>query len=70
VVDHAFSVAKVAVLPSGYHKDNPASGRVLAKLGFRIVGEEMQESVGSGGPVDTWLLLLTRAEWLERQAAR
>jgi hypothetical protein len=26
--------------------------------------------VGSGGPVDTWLLLLTRAEWLERQAAR
>ena len=43
---------------------------VLAKLGFRVVGEEMQESVGSGGPVDTWLLVLTRAEWLARQAAR
>ena len=70
MVDHAFSVSNVTALPSGYHKDNPASGRVLAKLGFRIVGEEMQESVGSGRPVDTWLLVLTRAEWLARQAAR
>ncbi len=70
VVDHAFSVSNVTALPSGYHKDNPASGRVLAKLGFRIVGEEMQESVGSGGPVDTWLLLLTRDEWLDRRAVR
>jgi RimJ/RimL family protein N-acetyltransferase len=25
-------------LTSGYHADNPASGRVLAKLGFTIVG--------------------------------
>jgi RimJ/RimL family protein N-acetyltransferase len=70
VVDHAFAISKVAALPSGYHKDNPASGRVLSKLGFRIIGEEMQESVGAGGVVDTWLLVLTRAEWLARQAIR
>ena len=70
VVDHAFAISKIAALPSGYHKDNPASGRVLAKLGLRIVGEEMQESVGSGGAVDTWLLLLTRADWLAGRAAR
>ena len=69
VVDHAFTISKVQSLPSGYHKDNPASGRVLSKLGFRIVGEEMQESVGSGGTVDTWLLLLTRADWLAGRAA-
>jgi RimJ/RimL family protein N-acetyltransferase len=69
VVDHAFSISKVEALPSGYHKDNPASGRVLAKLGFRIVGEEMQESVGAGGVVDTWLLVLTRADWLARRTA-
>jgi RimJ/RimL family protein N-acetyltransferase len=43
---------------------------VLAKLGFRIVGEEMQESVGAGGVIDTWLLVLTRADWLAGRAAR
>jgi RimJ/RimL family protein N-acetyltransferase len=70
VVDHAFTVSKVAALPSGYHKDNPASGRVLAKLGFDIVGEEMQESVGTGGLVDTWLLVLLREKWLALQAKK
>ena len=39
---HAFTISKVQSLPSGYHKDNPASGRVLSKLGFRIVGKKMR----------------------------
>ncbi|MGC1459117.1 MAG: GNAT family N-acetyltransferase [Steroidobacteraceae bacterium] len=35
-------------LTSGYHADNPASGRVLAKLGFRHVGFSNRECLAEG----------------------
>jgi len=35
-------------LTSGYHADNPASGRVLAKLGFSIVGSSSRPCLAEG----------------------
>jgi RimJ/RimL family protein N-acetyltransferase len=35
-------------LTSGYHTDNPASGRVLAKLGFTIVGASRRPCLAEG----------------------
>lgn len=37
-------------LVSGYFADNPGSGNVLRKLGFRETGEEMRENVARGQP--------------------
>ncbi|HEV2364446.1 MAG TPA: GNAT family N-acetyltransferase [Caulobacteraceae bacterium] len=39
LVDFAFATASLARLSSGHAADNPASGRVLEKLGFRFAGE-------------------------------
>ena len=50
-------------LVSAYFLDNPASGRVLAKLGFREVGREMRDCVARGGQVPGALAVL---DWAER----
>lgn len=38
IVRHALEVTGYARLTSGYYADNPASGRVLGKLGFKTIG--------------------------------
>lgn len=43
---------------AGYAKDNPASGRVLAKLGFLPDGEDMVPSLGRGGDMPVWSVIL------------
>ncbi len=51
-----FACARLApeTLTSGHFADNPASGRVLEKLGFKPTGEIMQmHSAGRGETVDT-----------------
>ena len=40
-------------LTSGWHVDNPASGRVLAKLGFRRTGAVWHASLARGRDVET-----------------
>jgi RimJ/RimL family protein N-acetyltransferase len=35
-------------LTAGYHADNPASGRVLAKLGFTVVGTSNRPCLAAG----------------------
>jgi RimJ/RimL family protein N-acetyltransferase len=35
-------------LTSGYHADNPASGRVLAKVGFTVVGTSSRPCLAEG----------------------
>jgi RimJ/RimL family protein N-acetyltransferase len=35
-------------LTAGYHSDNPASGRVLAKLGFTVVGTSIRPCRAEG----------------------
>jgi RimJ/RimL family protein N-acetyltransferase len=43
-----FEVFGLIKLSSGYHADNPASGRVLAKLGFTIVGTSRRPCLAEG----------------------
>lgn len=45
----ALGIGRIA---ARYHRDNPASGRVLAKLGFRETGRARTFSVARGGEVD------------------
>jgi RimJ/RimL family protein N-acetyltransferase len=57
-------------LVAGHFLDNPASGRVLAKLGFRPVGTELRHSVGRGAEVPCKLFELDQAgEEVEPQTA-
>jgi RimJ/RimL family protein N-acetyltransferase len=46
-------------LTSGYHMDNPASGRVLAKLGFAIVGTSNRPCLAEGKDKSS-----VRVEWV------
>ena len=39
---------RYAKLTSGYHTDNPASGRVLAKLGFKLIGLSQRPCLAEG----------------------
>lgn len=63
VVAHAFEVAGLDTLTSGYRPDNPASGRVLHKLGFKPDGRKTAYSLGAGGEIDINVVKLTRNEW-------
>ena len=49
-------------LHARHHVDNPASGRVLAKLGFRPVGRGPRWSVAQGREVECELLALDLSE--------
>lgn len=42
---------------------NPASGRVLQKVGMLLVGETPSAAVKDGRPVDTRLYGISRAQW-------
>jgi RimJ/RimL family protein N-acetyltransferase len=48
IVRMALEVNGYAKLTSGYHTDNPASGRVLAKLGFQSVGHSNRPCLVEG----------------------
>lgn len=50
-----------ARLAAYHHADNPASGHVLRKLGFRETGRGLRFSMARGGEVDSVLLTLDLA---------
>ena len=54
---------------AGWFNDNPASGHVLAKLGARHNGSQMRECRARGVAVLCHDMLLTRADFLRKQAA-
>jgi RimJ/RimL family protein N-acetyltransferase len=54
---------------AGWFFDNPASGHVLAKLGARHNGSRMRECRARGRQVLCHDMLLTRADFLRKQAA-
>ncbi len=68
VLTHAFCIARVDVIETDYQIDNPASGRVLAKLAFREVGRRERFSLGAGRDVRTMKVQLTCDEWLDARA--
>lgn len=44
----ALDVTAYARLTSGYYADNPASGRVLTKLGFKLIGYSSRPCLAEG----------------------
>lgn len=57
-IDLARSLGHDGPLVAAYAQDNPASGRVLQKLGFVDIGPGTFESLGRGGTVITWRMRL------------
>jgi len=53
VIDMARHALPFRRVTSGWFADNPASGRVLAKLGFRRTGRRLIPSLSRGGPVES-----------------
>ena len=69
LVTYAFTVLDVDQLHAGWFYDNPASGHVLAKLGARHNGSAMRECRARGMALLCHDMLLTRADFLRKQAA-
>jgi RimJ/RimL family protein N-acetyltransferase len=63
VAGHAFDVAGHETLISYYHNDNPASGRVLTKIGFEVNGSGTHFSLAHNCEVPITAMRLTRDIW-------
>lgn len=68
-VEHAFTVHNLPLLVACYHDDNPASGRILRKLGFEVVGACRSFSKARGMEVPVTNLRLPRLAWENKKAA-
>jgi 8-oxo-dGTP diphosphatase len=68
LVRHAFDMGAQSV-HAGFFADNPASGNVLVKLGARHNGSKLRFSRARGADVLCHDMLLTRADFLRKQAA-
>ncbi len=69
VLGFAFRNLRAARVEAGWFHDNPASGRVLAKLGFRPDGAGQRECAARGHAVLCNLVIMSRADYVQRQAA-
>jgi [ribosomal protein S5]-alanine N-acetyltransferase len=69
MVRFAFEELGLESVHAGWFHDNPASGHVLAKLGARHNGSQMRECRARGASVLCHDMLLTRADFLRKQAA-
>jgi RimJ/RimL family protein N-acetyltransferase len=69
VVHFAFEDLDEPSVLAGWFHDNPASGHVLAKLGARHNGSKMRDCRARGVKVLCHEMLLTRADFLRKQAA-
>ena len=69
LVTFAFVELDRETVHAGWFHDNPASGHVLAKLGARHDGSRMRECRARGIKVLCHEMLLTRADFLRKQAA-
>jgi RimJ/RimL family protein N-acetyltransferase len=67
MVDHAFTVSGLQKLSSCFFNDNPASGKVLARAGFEVVGPCTHFSKAQNKDVPVTLMKLTRERWLVLQ---
>ncbi|MBW8709138.1 MAG: GNAT family N-acetyltransferase [Alphaproteobacteria bacterium] len=69
LVLYAFEALGLETVHAGWFYDNPASGHVLAKLGARHNGSHMRDCRARGMAVLCHDMLLTRADFLRKQAA-
>jgi len=70
LVAYAFEALDLDTVHAGWFYDNPASGNVLAKLGARHNGSQMRDCRARGITVLCHDMLLTRADFLRKQAAQ
>ena len=71
VASFAFERLQAKTLLAGHYTDNPASGRVLEKTGFRKTGEiRKQFSVGRGGEADSARVRLDKADFIAPEAVQ
>ena len=68
VLDFAFRNLRAPLVEAGWFHDNPASGRVLSKLGFVFAGAEKRECAARGTRVLCNLVAMRRADF-QRSAA-
>lgn len=66
-VTFAFKDLNAEALNAGWFHDNPASGRVLAKLGFQPAGEAELLCVSRGCTVNCHRVALDRATYMTRK---
>jgi len=69
VMRFAFGDLGAMMLTAGWFLDNPASGRVLEKLGFVASGTMQRHCVSRGAEVTSNRMLLTRDEFARKKAA-
>jgi ribosomal-protein-alanine N-acetyltransferase len=69
LVAYGFEALELETVRAGWFHDNPASGHVLAKLGARHNGSKMRDCRARGHKVLCHEMLLTRADFLRKQAA-
>jgi len=69
LVTYAFEALGLETVHAGWFCDNAASGHVLAKLGARHNGSNMRACRARGMEVLCHDMLLTRADFLRKQAA-
>lgn len=69
ILAYAFGHMDLAVVQAGWFADNPASGHVQAKLGGRHAGSRLRFCAARNAEVLCHDMLLTRADFLRKQAA-
>ena len=67
LIAHAFDDLGADYVNAGWYCDNPASGRVLQKLGLRPNGEERRACLARGCQVSCHLVTLDRATYMTRK---
>jgi [ribosomal protein S5]-alanine N-acetyltransferase len=68
-VDHAFTINGHAKLVACFHDDNPASGRILSKLGFEAIGACSNFSKAQQRNVSVTTMQLLKINWENQKAA-
>lgn len=63
IVAHAFGTLGLDIVHSGHFADNPASGRVLTKIGFEVTGTGERPNMAAGRPMPSVEMRLTRSRW-------
>lgn len=69
IVEHAFECG-AQTLVARVFQDNPASAKVLSKVGFAFTGEGKGYSAARGGTVAEWLYNLEQETWVHMQNLR
>jgi RimJ/RimL family protein N-acetyltransferase len=69
MVELAFTSTGLDALSSCYFNENPASGRVLAKVGFAATGACTQYSKSRGEDVPVTTMQISRNSWNKKKAA-